>query len=242
MFLSNPRVLRFFARCLLFCLAISIIIVVYEGVSKASATECAVQGTTRTEVVEKSNDIVLLNFNRDEYISPAELDIQKSSDNLQPKAATVTVNQQEPETKETPEIQTLSISESEEQKDLNKWNIILTADEIDLLAKIVWWESQGESDKGQQAVVETVLNRMIHWDFEGNLYDVLSKKSAFSTWKKRNSAHPTEKEYDNIQKVLAGKTNITDFETVYFSTSPRNDDITIHIGGHYFCRYELKKK
>ena len=32
----------------------------------------------------------------------------------------------------------------------NRWNIKLTNDEIDLLAKIVWVESRGESDQGQQ--------------------------------------------------------------------------------------------
>ncbi len=36
----------------------------------------------------------------------------------------------------------------------NRWNITLTQEEIDLLAKIVWLESQGEPTEGQEAVVE----------------------------------------------------------------------------------------
>ena len=39
----------------------------------------------------------------------------------------------------------------------NRWNITLTQEEMDLLAKIVWLESQGEPTEGQEAVVEVVL-------------------------------------------------------------------------------------
>ncbi len=42
----------------------------------------------------------------------------------------------------------------------NRWNISLTDEEIDLLAKIVWLEANGEPVEGQEAVVEVVLNRM----------------------------------------------------------------------------------
>jgi N-acetylmuramoyl-L-alanine amidase len=124
----------------------------------------------------------------------------------------------------------------------NRWNITLTDEEIDLLAKIVWLESQGEIDKGQQAVVEVIFNRMKHWEFKGSLYDVLSEKNAFSTWKNRSIANPTEKEYENIQKVLDGKTDITTENHVYFSTSPRNKKDVIKIGNHYFCSYEYDSK
>lgn len=122
----------------------------------------------------------------------------------------------------------------------NRWDIILTTEDVELLAKIVWVESRGESNKGQQAVIEVILNRMIHKEFKGNLYQVLSNKGQFSSWQSRNKANPTDKEYKNIQKVLEGKSEILDLSTVYFSTRPRNKDITARIGGHYFCRYENK--
>ena len=118
----------------------------------------------------------------------------------------------------------------------NRWDITLTSDEIDLLAKIVWLEARGESDLGKQAVVEVVFNRMIHEYFQGGLYEVLSSRNQFSTWKNRNIAKPTGSEYDAINKVLNGKTNILTIDTVYFSTSPRNSNIVAHIGCHYFCR------
>lgn len=122
----------------------------------------------------------------------------------------------------------------------NRWGITLTDDEIKLLAKIVWVEARGESNQGQRGVIEVIFNRMKHRAFKGSLYDVLSAKSQFSSWSDRNAADPTEKEYKNINKVLNGNTEIFDFETVYFSTSPRNNDVAAHIGGHWFCRYEYK--
>lgn len=120
--------------------------------------------------------------------------------------------------------------------DKNRWGIDLTNDEIDLLAKIVWLESQGETDKGQQAVVEVVANRMVDMDFSDTLLEVLSDKGEFSTWKNVDNAKPTEKEYENIYKVLRGETNILTEEYVYFSTSPRNNKDVIKIGNHYFCK------
>ena len=55
----------------------------------------------------------------------------------------------------------------------NRWNITLTQEEIDLLAKIVWLESQGEPTEGQEAVVEVVFNRMASEKYPDTLYDVL---------------------------------------------------------------------
>lgn len=120
--------------------------------------------------------------------------------------------------------------------DANRWGIELTYDEIELLAKILWLESQGEPNKGQQAVVEIVANRMVDMDFSDTLYEVLSDKNEFSTWKNVNIAKPTEKEYGNIYEVISGETSILSQEYVYFSTTPRNDKDVIKIGNHYFCK------
>lgn len=128
---------------------------------------------------------------------------------------------------------------STKEEPINRWGITLTEDEIDLLAKIVWLEARGEDVVGKEAIVEVCLNRIIHWDLKGSLYDVLSRKKAFSTWKNRKTAKPTEDEYKAIHNVLNGETEILDFDVVYFSTFPRNDLIARHIGNHYFCYYEL---
>jgi spore germination cell wall hydrolase CwlJ-like protein len=119
----------------------------------------------------------------------------------------------------------------------NRWNITLSKDENELLARIVFQESRGESDLGQRAVCEVVFNRMKHDAYGGSLYEILSSPSQFSSWSARNSDNPTDKEYKNIKKVLNGESEILSKDYVYFSTSPRNNNGTIQIGNHYFCKY-----
>ena len=95
----------------------------------------------------------------------------------------------------------------------NRWHITLSPDETELLARIVWLESQGEPVK------------------------VLSQKNPvqFCSFKNRDRAKPTQKEYDSIQQVLDGKTRILRDDTMYFSTFPLTEHVEVKIGGHYFC-------
>lgn len=123
------------------------------------------------------------------------------------------------------------------QANKNRWKISLTEDEIDLLAKIVWLESCGEPQEGQEAVVEVILNRMASEKYPDTLYDVLSQQNPvqFCSWKNREIAEPTEKEYQSIYNVLDGKTNILRNDTLYFSTEPLTPHLDQKIGGHSFC-------
>lgn len=119
----------------------------------------------------------------------------------------------------------------------NRWGIQLNEDEIELLARIVWIEARGESVEGQKAVIEVIFNRITSNLFPNTLYDVLSQKNPvqFCSWKKRNSAKPTEKEYNSISEVLNGNTNILRENTLYFSTSRIASGVETKIGNHYFC-------
>ena len=127
--------------------------------------------------------------------------------------------------------------EKEQIKITNRWNIELTEAEIDLLAKIVWVEARGESQTGQEAVVEVILNRIVSDEFPNTLYDVLSEKNPtqFASWKLRDSARPTEKEYNSIYKVLNGETSVVGENTLYFATKKITRNLDVKIGGHYFC-------
>ena len=115
----------------------------------------------------------------------------------------------------------------------NRWHITLSPDETELLARIVWLESQGEPVKGQQAVVEVVFNRMRSDVYPDTLYEVLSQKNPvqFCSFKNRDRAKPTQKEYDSIQQVLDGKTRILRDDTMYFSTFPLTEHVEVKIGG-----------
>lgn len=119
----------------------------------------------------------------------------------------------------------------------NRWNITLSEEEIDLLARIVWLESCGEPQEGQEAVVEVIFNRMSSDKYPNTLFDVLSQQNPvqFCSWKNREIADPTEKEYQSIYNVLEGKTNILRNDTLYFSTEPLTPNLDCRIGGHSFC-------
>lgn len=119
----------------------------------------------------------------------------------------------------------------------NRWNILLSKSEKDLLARIVMLESANQSDEGQQAVVEVIMNRIYSDKFPDTLYGVLSQKNQFSTWKNRNSkrAVPTEQVKQNIELVLNGGTNILPMDTVYFSRGGENSRVERIIGDHVFC-------
>ena len=119
----------------------------------------------------------------------------------------------------------------------NRWGIQLTEEEIELLAKILWVEARGESEEGQEAVVEVIFNRIVSEEFPNTLYDVLSQKNPtqFASWKLRDKAEPTEKEYASIYAVLAGETSVLKEDTIYFATKKLTRNLDVQIGGHYFC-------
>jgi N-acetylmuramoyl-L-alanine amidase len=132
---------------------------------------------------------------------------------------------------------TIRLSAKTVKEPSNRWDITLTKDEIDLLAKIVWVEARGESKKGKIMIVEVIFNRMIHDEFKGDLTDVLSAKNQFCSWRLRGNAEPTKLEYDAIEKVLKGESEELTLDYVYFSTSPRNNRGVIKEKNHYFCKY-----
>ena len=119
----------------------------------------------------------------------------------------------------------------------NRWGISLTDQEIDLLARIVWLEAGGEPVEGQEAVVEVIFNRMASDLYPDTLYDVLSQRNPvqFCSWRSRESAKPTEKEYQSIEQVLNGNTGILRNDTLYFSRKALTPRLDQRIGGHSFC-------
>ena len=124
---------------------------------------------------------------------------------------------------------------------VNRWNLVLSEEEKDLIARITMLEAGGEPDLGQQAVVEVILNRIFSPAFPNTGIGVLSQVDGgyrqFSTWKNRNSqaAIPSARVIANVNAVLNGETNILPFETVYFSRRGENRRVQAVIGRHVFC-------
>ena len=118
--------------------------------------------------------------------------------------------------------------------------IEMTEAELAELAAVVYLEAGNQSAKGQQAVVEVVLNRVLHSAFPDTVHDVLhqgenSRVPQFSTVYAIKYATPTQAQYDAINGALYGDT-ILDADVVFFSRNGENDRVWGQIGDHIFCR------
>lgn len=125
------------------------------------------------------------------------------------------------------------------EEPVNRWNIELTEDEIDMLAKIVFLEAHTESDDGISAVIEVIFNRMISDSFPDTIEGVLSQSKPcvqFTTWKNLDIAEPTEKEYNMIYAALDGEKEILTTEYIFFGRGKQNNNDPIQIGNHWFCK------
>ena len=106
-----------------------------------------------------------------------------------------------------------------------------------------------EAAESKPATVETTTGAENRWNitltqeeiasekYPDTLYDVLSQgnPTQFCSWKNRERANPTEKEYTSIHEVLNGNTHILRNDTLYFSTEPLTPRLDQKIGGHSFC-------
>lgn len=114
-------------------------------------------------------------------------------------------------------------------------SIFLHADEVELIARVVWQEARGESAQGQQAVAEVVLNRVLSPSFPGNVYDVIFDEGQFVEAPNLWSVSPTQAQYDAVSAALNGP-NILPQQVLYFATSMNGrTQAWGWIGGHVFC-------
>lgn len=131
---------------------------------------------------------------------------------------------------------TIGYIHSDYLRDTELPSLVFTDEEIEMIAKIMWLESRGESDKGMAAVCRVIINRLLSINFGDTVYKVLSDKNQFTTWKNINTAEPTEREYRIINEVLNGEwDNVLNNKHVYFGQKPYNNKGIIKIGNHYFC-------
>ena len=123
-----------------------------------------------------------------------------------------------------------------EETSSNRWDIKLTDDEIDMLAKIIFLEAHLEPDDGISAAIEVVFNRMISKSFPDTLEEVLSQPRQFVTWDFIEKGKPTDKEYNMIYAALNGEKEVLTTEYVYFARGKQNDRDPVKIGDHWFCK------
>ena len=112
--------------------------------------------------------------------------------------------------------------------------IELTAEEKQLLARVVWVEAQGECAEGQQAVAEVVLNRMHSDRFGDTLKGVIYAQGQFRSVPFLDDATPYQAQYEAIEKAIYGPYVLPE-NVFYFATYPATEEIWGEIGGHIFC-------
>lgn len=114
-------------------------------------------------------------------------------------------------------------------------SLLLTADEIETLARLVRLEAEGEPFSGQVAVAEVVLNRVVSKVFPGNVYDVVYQDTQFTPASQIPYTAATQTQYDAVQAALRGP-NILPMGVCYFATSQNGrTQAWGWIGNHVFC-------
>lgn len=111
--------------------------------------------------------------------------------------------------------------------------------EVELLTRIVYAESRGESDLGQKAVANVVLNRVESKKFPNTIHGVVYQRSQFqptsSSWFATMRADERTKR--NVQAVLDGERVLPDnalyFKATYCKVNWRMKHLTT-IGNHEF--------
>ncbi len=118
-----------------------------------------------------------------------------------------------------------------------RYGIELTWEQMQLIAKVVWVESRGESKQGQQAVAEVILNRLVSDKFPDNLNDVIYAENQFRSAKFLKDAEPYQLQYEAIENALYGP-YVLPKDVYYFATTPKTEKVWGKIGGHIFCYAE----
>jgi N-acetylmuramoyl-L-alanine amidase len=119
-----------------------------------------------------------------------------------------------------------------------------TRDEIELIAKVVHAESQGEPFEGKIGVAAVILNRLEHPDFPKSIEDVVYQRNAFTCVRNLHvSAVPDSQAYDAVNEALEGKDPTGSAVFFYNPRTASNEWIketekqgAITIGNHIFFR------
>ena len=117
-------------------------------------------------------------------------------------------------------------------------SLLLTADEIETIARLVRLEAEGEPFSGQVAVAEVVLNRVASKVFPNNVYDVVYQtypSVQFTPASQIPYTAATQTQYDAVQAALRGP-NVLPMDVCYFATSQNGrSSVWGWIGNHCFC-------
>lgn len=117
--------------------------------------------------------------------------------------------------------------------------ISISREEMDEMAAIIYLEARNQSAKGQQAVAEVILNRVLNDGFPDTVRDVIHEGEEkgivqFTTVYALDEAEPSAEQYAAIDNALYGK-SVLPVEVVFFSRNGENDRVWGKIEDHVFC-------
>lgn len=112
--------------------------------------------------------------------------------------------------------------------------LVMTEEETHLLAKLIYVEARGESEDGQQAIAEVVLNRYTSGLFGKSLSAMIQDEDAFVPRKLLNAAKPTQAQYEAIDRALYGP-YVLPKDVLFYGRVRTTDSEWGSIGGHIFC-------
>ena len=117
---------------------------------------------------------------------------------------------------------------------LRTWADEAATEETHLLAKLIYVEARGESEDGQQAIAEVVLNRYTSGLFGKSLSAMIQDEDAFVPRKLLNAAKPTQAQYEAIDRALYGP-YVLPKDVLFYGKVRTTDSEWGSIGGHIFC-------
>ena len=128
----------------------------------------------------------------------------------------------------------LYIDPSAEEVECRYPDLSLSDADVELLAKLVCAEADGEPFEGQQAVAEVILNRVAASNFPGTVTGVIKAPDQFRAASQLYRAKPTHVQYEAVRRAWKGP-YVLDKDVVFFSTGAVNKNVWGTIGNHTFC-------
>ena len=116
------------------------------------------------------------------------------------------------------------------QETLGNDAVKYSAEEKEMIAKVVFAEAHGETNEGQRAVVQVIINRVNSTKYKNTIKEVVHQRGQFviaNTY--------TEKEMNNVEFVLENGFDMP-ADVMYFGTWNFRKNQWGKIGNHYFMR------
>jgi len=114
-----------------------------------------------------------------------------------------------------------------------------TEEDVEALARIVYWEARGECQEGQMAVANVVLNRVRDGRWPDTIQKVIAQRGQFTPYRNKRyfKVQIPLQFHDIARRALMGEQAVPE-DYFYFSTGKprRYAKDFIRIGSHYFGR------